>query len=177
MTTTFPHAVPEGRYMDIERDLERMALQEQRLCLPHFDHATAWDLGTRIRARGETMGMALTIEIRLARETVFLFAMPGTAPANADWARRKRNTVELLQQSSYAVGKSLERDGKSLEQKMGLPMRDYAVHGGAFPIRVAHVGCVGCVTVSGAPDREDHALVVAVLAEMCRVDVATVALD
>jgi len=51
----------------------------------------------------------VTIEIRLARETVFFHAMRGTTPANADWARRKRNTVELLQRSSYAIGRSLEK--------------------------------------------------------------------
>ncbi|MEJ8856293.1 heme-degrading domain-containing protein [Variovorax robiniae] len=163
--------------MNIEQDLERMALQEQRLCLSHFDHAMAWDLGTRIKTRSEAMGMALTIEVRVARETVFLFAMPGTTPANADWARRKRNTVELLHQSSYAVGKSLEREGRTLEQKMGLAVRDYAVHGGAFPIRVAGTGCVGVVTVSGAPDREDHAMVVTVLAELCSVPPADLAFD
>jgi uncharacterized protein (UPF0303 family) len=44
------------------------------------------------------------IEIRIAGRTVFCYAMPGTAPTNADWARRKRNTVELLHGSSYGVG-------------------------------------------------------------------------
>ncbi|MEJ8821625.1 heme-degrading domain-containing protein [Variovorax humicola] len=163
--------------MNIERDLERMAIQEQRLCFAQFDNAAAWDLGTRLRSRAEVIGIALAIEVRVARETVFFFAMPGTTPANADWARRKRNTVELLHNSSYAVGLSLEGEGMSLEQKMGLPARDFAVHGGAFPIRVGTMGCVGVVTVSGAPQRQDHAVVVAVLAEMCGVPPADVALD
>src|SRR4030095_10301881 len=153
--------------MNIERDLERMAMQERRLCLAHFDNAVAWELGTRLKSRCEAIGVALTIEIRLSRETVFFFAMPGTNPGNADWVRRKRNTVELLQSSSYAVGRSLELEGISLEQKMGLPARGYAVHGGGFPIRVGTACCMGAVTVSGAPQREDHSIVVAVLAEMC----------
>jgi uncharacterized protein (UPF0303 family) len=163
--------------MNIERDLERMAVQEQRLCLSSFDNAVAWELGTRLKSRCEANGAALTIEVRLARETVFLFAMPGTNPGNADWARRKRNTVELLHSSSYAVGRALELEGISLEEKMALPMRDFAVHGGGFPIRVMGTGCVGAVTVSGAPQREDHAMVVAVLADMCGVPLAEVALD
>jgi uncharacterized protein (UPF0303 family) len=74
----------------------------------------------------------------------------------------------LLQKSSYAVGLSLKQEGLTLEQKMGLPARDYASHGGSFPIRVDGVGCVGAVTVSGLPQREDHELVAAVIAEMCR---------
>jgi acetyl-CoA acetyltransferase len=32
--------------------------------------------------------------------------MLSTTPENADWVRRKRNTVELLQRSSYSVGLS-----------------------------------------------------------------------
>lgn len=162
--------------MGIEQDIERMAEQEKRLCLPHFHHAVAWDLGTRLKSRSEASGLALTIEVRLARETVFFFAMPGTTPGNADWVRRKRNTVELLQSSSYAVGRSLELEGLTLEQRMGASARDYAVHGGGFPIRVSGMGCVGAVTVSGAPQRDDHETVVAVLAEMCGVPLREVAL-
>lgn len=77
----------------------------------------------------------------------------------------------------YAIGRSFELEGTSLEEKMALPIRDFAVHGGGFPIRVSGAGYVGAVTVSGAPQREDHAIVVAVLAEMCGVPHADVALD
>jgi uncharacterized protein (UPF0303 family) len=61
------------------------------------------------------------------------------------------------------------RDGASQLQRMGLPARDYAMDGGAFPLFVEGVGCVGTVAVSGLPQREDHALVVDVLGEMCGV--------
>jgi uncharacterized protein (UPF0303 family) len=163
--------------MGNERDIERMAEQERRLTFARFDNATAWDLGTRLKALCEERQVALVIEVRLMRETVFHYAMPGTSPANADWVRRKRNTVELLQRSSYAVGRSLDRDGTSLEAKMGLPTRDYAAHGGSFPIRVDGVGCVGVVTVSGMPQREDHAMLVSTLAALCGVPLAEVAMD
>jgi uncharacterized protein (UPF0303 family) len=108
---------------------------------------------------------------------VFFSAMQGTAPVNADWARRKRNTVELLNRSSYAIGLALRQEQSSLESKMGLPTRDFASHGGSFPICVASVGCIGTVTVSGLPQREDHAIVVQALAEMCGVPIAAIALD
>ena len=143
--------------MTLEHDIERIAEQERRLVLPRF-------------------GAAVTIEIRIAHETVFFFAMPGTTPVNADWARRKRNVVELLHKSSYRVGRELERDGGSLEARMGLATRDHACHGGAYPLRVEGVGVIGTVTVSGLPQREDHALIVEVLAPLCGVPLGEVEL-
>lgn len=163
--------------MTLATDLERLALQEQRLQFNAFDQSTAWTLGTQLKTLCDAAGVALAIEIRLAKETVFYYAMPGTGPGNADWARRKRNTVELQHASSYAVGLKLEQEKSSLEAKQGLPLRDYATHGGSFPIRVRGVGVVGVVTVSGLPQREDHATVVKALATLCGVPLAEVALD
>ncbi|HTT14070.1 MAG TPA: heme-degrading domain-containing protein [Burkholderiaceae bacterium] len=163
--------------MDLATDITRIAEQERRLRFARFDLDTAWRLGTRLRAIAEERGVRLSIEIRLARETVFYCAMTGTTPANADWIRRKRNTVELLHRSSYGVGRSLERDEKTLEQTMGVPARDFATHGGSFPLLVEGLGCVGAVTASGAPQRQDHEIVVMALAELCGVPADEVALD
>lgn len=162
--------------MDIEKDLAIIAMQEARLRFKAFDEDTAWALGSMIRSSIKARGDTVVIEIRLGRETVFFHAMPGTAVANADWARRKRNTVELLNRSSYATGLALLRDHSSLEAKMGLPMRDYASHGGSFPITVEGVGCIGTVTVSGLSQREDHAMVVQALAELCGVPIQDITL-
>lgn len=151
-------------------DIDRIDEQQRRLRLPAFDEDTAWSLGADLRRRAIERGAAVTIEVRLAGETVFLSAMKGTAPANADWARRKRNVVELLRRPSYAVGLAAEQRGRSELAQMGLDARDVADHGGSFPIVVEGVGCVGAVTVSGLPQREDHDLVVEALADLCGVD-------
>jgi uncharacterized protein (UPF0303 family) len=163
--------------VDLATDIARIAEQERRLRMPRFDLDTAWRLGARLREIALEGRVSLTIEVRLARETVFYSAMEGTTPANADWIRRKRNTVELLQRSSYGLGRSLERDGRTLEQTMGLSTRDFASHGGGFPLVVEGVGCVGVVTVSGAPQRQDHEIVVTALAELCGVRASEIALD
>lgn len=103
--------------------------------------------------------------------------MPGTVAVNAEWARRKRNVTELLEQSSYAVGLTLERDGQTLQDPSGLPIADFVPHGGCFPIALRKGGVIGAVTVSGLPRREDHALVVEVLAQMCGVSLEGLALE
>lgn len=163
--------------MDIDRDLARIAEQERRLRLPRFDARVAWEIGARLKAAAEARGVAATIELRFAGQTLFLYAMEGTAPVNADWARRKRNVTELYGRSSYAVGLGLRQSGGSLEEKLGLPTRDYAAHGGSFPLALEGCGPVGAITVSGLPQREDHALIVAVLADYLGLPAAELALD
>jgi uncharacterized protein (UPF0303 family) len=148
---------------NIDQDLKVITHQEAILQFTQFDPSTAWAIGLKLKELCEANKVAVTIEIRLNRKTVFFYAMPGTTPINADWARRKRNTVELLHQSSYAVGLSLKQEQDSLELKMGLTARDFATHGGSFPIRVQGIGCVGVATISGLPQREDHNYVVNVL--------------
>lgn len=157
-------------------DIALVEAQERRLVLPNFDLETAWTLGARLKSLAEERNLALAIEIRHSGQTVFFYSMPGTAPANADWARRKRNSVEYQQCSSYLLSLKATRDGSTLMDKTALPMRDYATHGGSFPIRVAGAGVVGVATVSGAPQRADHSIVVQALAELCDVPLEEIAL-
>ncbi len=162
--------------MSLDDDIAKLIEQEKRLQFERFGPADAWSLGSALKALAESRGQAVTIEIRLGRELVFFHAMPGTAPANADWARRKRNACELLGRSSYRIGRELVKGGGTLEETMGLPTRDHAAHGGAFPLQVRGMGVVGTVTVSGLPQRADHALIVEVLAPLAGVPLAEVVL-
>jgi uncharacterized protein (UPF0303 family) len=95
----------EESRLDIAADIARIAEQERRLRCTQFDLDRAWQLGSRLRAIAQSRSLCLAIEIRLAAQAVFYAAMVGTTPANADWARRKRNTVELLHRSSYGFGR------------------------------------------------------------------------
>jgi uncharacterized protein (UPF0303 family) len=53
-----------------------------------------------------------------------------------------------------------------------LPASDYAVHGGGFPLALESLGCIGAITVSGVPQREDHGIVADGLAAFLKVDLA-----
>lgn len=156
-----------------DEDLATIEQQEALLQFERFDESVAWDLGMALRQYFEQHGLAVLIEIRACRETVFLCAMKGTTPANADWARRKRNTVELSGRSSYAVGLMNARQAVTQQSLSGLPLRDYSDHGGAFPIRVRGAGAIGVVTVSGLPQREDHTRVVEAMASHLQVSLGS----
>jgi len=158
------------------QDLERIALQEQRLQFERFDATTAWTLGARLKDAAEARGFAVAIDIQLHGQPLFFYAMPGTTPDNVDWIRRKRNVVMRFQRSSYAVGLQLQQQQTTLEKQLHVDPRDYAAHGGCFPLNLIGTGCIGTITVSGLPQRQDHELVVEVLAGLLGQPLAELAL-
>jgi uncharacterized protein (UPF0303 family) len=167
----------EGNMCMIERDLEKIVLQERRLQFTEFNAAVAWELGVALKTAAEKRSAAIAIDIQLHGHLLFAYGMPGTTPDNWEWIRRKRNVVMRYHHSSYAIGLKYERAGKTLQDATGLDLRDYSTHGGCFPVILAGTGCVGTITVSGLPQREDHALVVSVLQEHLQLTSENLALD
>jgi uncharacterized protein (UPF0303 family) len=148
--------------MGLSEDLERVGLQERELQLPRFDEPLAWELGVRLRTMAEERGLALVIDVRRFGQPLFYAALKGTTPDNVEWVRRKSNVVARFHRSSYGVGLYMRTKNDSLEAR-GLPINEYASHGGSFPLAVKGAGIVGSVTVSGLPQRADHELVVEAL--------------
>jgi uncharacterized protein (UPF0303 family) len=149
--------------MNIIHDLQTIAQQEQTLVFPQFDSARAWQLGSQLREMALARGAAVAIEVRTFGQQLFYVALDGTTPDNARWVERKARTVEYFRRSSYAIGLSLQQGGTTLADKYSRPAAEFATHGGAFPLAVKGAGVIGVVTVSGLPQRSDHALVVEAL--------------
>ena len=156
--------------MTIDRDLEQIARQEEALRFDSFNLETAWQLGSLLQKMAASRALPVVVDVTLHSMPAFYVGLPGSTADNANWVRRKRNLVLRFLKSSYGVGLQLQRQGATLEQKFGLPPADYAPHGGSFPIHVRSTGVIGAVTVSGLPQREDHALVVEALAIFLRQD-------
>ncbi|UTW12116.1 heme-degrading domain-containing protein [Marinobacterium rhizophilum] len=138
--------------------------QEQALVFDGFDEDTACVLGAALRERAAAQNAPVVIDIRSANRRFYFAALPGSAPDNDEWARRKGNMALRKQCSSLLCGERLKASGKDVGPDMGLDPLDYAAHGGSFPVRVRGVGVVAVMTVSGLPSRDDHELIVAVLA-------------
>lgn len=149
--------------MGWNEDLERIAQQECELVLPRFDAEVAWDLGSRLRTMAHERSLAVVIDVRRFGQPLFYAAMDGTTPDNPEWVRRKSNVVARFHRSSYAIGIREKIKGVPLAESQGLPIADYATHGGSFPLTVAGAGVLGSITVSGLPMRADHELVVEAL--------------
>ena len=138
-------------------DASHLEAEFAGLELAAFDEAAAWRLGLILVDLAK--GLPVVIDIRTADRTLFHAALPGSAPLNDVWARRKSNTALMFQLPSLLVAARNKAKGEPLE-KHGLSGADYADSGGAVPIRVKGVGVVAVATVSGLPQVEDHKLVV-----------------
>jgi uncharacterized protein (UPF0303 family) len=164
--------------MNIERDLARIALQEERLQFEKFDAGVAWLIGRYLHDAAAAERQPIAIDITLAGAPLFYCALPGATPNNAEWIRRKKNVLARFHKSTYAVGLEHTQSGGTLEARTGAPLVDFVTAGGCFPIRLRGSAAVlGSITVSGLPERADHELVVRAIAEHLQVPLTTIALD
>ncbi|GAB3879369.1 heme-degrading domain-containing protein [Terrabacter terrigena] len=143
--------------------LDELAAHESALVFDRFDDDTAWRLGVALRDAAVAAGHPVAISIRRNGQRLFHAALPGASCDNDSWLERKSAVVDRYGQSSLRVGEGFRARGKSFEEDSRLDAGAYAAHGGAFPVNVREVGCVGTIAVSGLPQVEDHRLVVEVL--------------
>ena len=141
--------------------LSSLLEQEDRLVFPFFDYDTAWRLGCALRESARQRDLPVAITIRRGAQRVFHAALPGSSANNDEWLDRKCAVVERFGHSSYYVGclSRAEGDG-DFNIVHRLDPRNYAAHGGAFPILLDKTGSVGVVGVSGLAQEDDHRFVV-----------------
>ena len=150
---------------EITELVARIEEQESRLQFTHFTLDDAWAIGSRLVELGRARSLGITIDITRGDQQVFHAALDGTTADNDDWVARKIRTVRRFQASSFLVGRRFAASGKDFSEATGLPLNQYAAHGGCFPVVIRNAGLVGTITVSGLPQADDHALVVEVLEE------------
>ena len=161
--------------MGVAEDLDRVSLQERELQLTRMDEQMAWEIGMRLRTLAEERSLPIVVDVRRFGQPLFYTALKGTTPDNVSWVQRKSNVVARFHRSSYGVGLTMKSKNDSLEAR-GLPINEYASHGGSFPLAVKGAGILGSITVSGLPQRADHELVVEALCALLGKDYASLKL-
>lgn len=156
--------------MSKQDDIKLIIEQERALVLPEFNEDIAFKLGSALRGLGLAGGLGIAIEIRTGERPLFYAALAGSTADNPHWLRRKANTVHRFHKASYRM--VLEHNGPDdfFGPRRGVDNADYVMAGGGFPIRVKSAGMIGSICVSGLPDRDDHRLVVEVLADHMGLD-------
>ena len=141
--------------MAVEDDLKLIGQQESELVFDRFDEDLAFTIGSNMRQLAKGVGQGAALGVYLWDRTMFFGATAGANDGNRQWIERKAKLVKLTQKSSYRV--VLERgDQPRVLANWGLELSEYAIAGGAFPIRIRNVGIIGAAATSGLPERDDH---------------------
>lgn len=152
-----------ARMEPTDLSLDAIARQESTLQFDSFDNRMALALGLSIVEMASAAKQSVAVDITRNGTVLFYHGMDGTSADNADWIRRKRNLVERTGRSSFYTHTEAKLRGDDIDAIPALDVRQYAAHGGAFPLVVRGAGRIGTITVSGLPGPEDHALVVRAL--------------
>lgn len=163
--------------MGVSDDIAQIAEQEKALVLAHFDENDAWMLGSWLHAAALERNLGIVIDLRRVGQQLFYAALPGTTADHPEWVRRKSNVALRFHRASYAIGLEMQEKQSNLTERYGLPLVDYASHGGSVPIRAKGVGVVAAVTISGLPQRADHELAIEGLCKLAGLDYALLQLS
>ncbi|WP_421759519.1 heme-degrading domain-containing protein [Devosia sp.] len=158
--------------MAAAEDIAKIIEQEQGLVFAQFDESMAFSLGARVRERAVREKLGLVVDIRTWDRPMFYCAMPGTTADNPEWVRRKFNVVRRLQKSTYRLVLEQNREDRLFPPTRALDAADYVLAGGGFPLRIKGFGPIGCLTISGLHERDDHQVAVDAVCEELGLDKA-----
>jgi uncharacterized protein (UPF0303 family) len=134
--------------------------QEQALQFASFDNDAALAIGNRIIQQAKEEKVAVTVDITVNRNPLFFHAMAGTSPNNIDWIRRKSNLVNRTGHASFFTHVEAANAGRDFDNLPTFDPKDFAAHGGSFPIFLKGTGPIGTITVSGLAGIDDHGMAV-----------------
>ena len=155
--------------MDYKKIIDQVTKQEEMLRFEHFTNNDAWELGKSLVDKVEREGIQMAISIRkLNGNTIFAYFSDGTNLMNENWMRRKYNTVKMNEMSSFKQWAIHTWREHTLES-MGLEVKDYALCGGGFPIKLKNGEMVAVLTVSNLPHEKDHAFIIEGLSDFLKI--------
>jgi uncharacterized protein (UPF0303 family) len=150
--------------------LDTIKRQEEALQFTAFDNDAALAIGNKIVELAKADKVGVTVDVAVNRNPLFFHAMAGTSPNNVDWIRRKSNLVNRTGRASFFTHLQAIERGQDYDNLPTFDRKDFAAHGGSFPIVVKGTGQVGTITVSGLAGVDDHALVVRALTWYLKAD-------
>jgi uncharacterized protein (UPF0303 family) len=146
-------------------DLTAISQIDSSILFPTFTVEDAWTLGCLLRSRLLTIPGSTVISITLANSTPLFYSAvrSGITPDNTTWVQRKSATVLRFGCSTWYMHNKFQGDEKAFAEKytLGDRAKEFAIHGGGFPVRVKGVeGVVAVIVVSGLKQQQDHQIIV-----------------
>ena len=165
-----PKTTTTGAAMEQKVELATLVRQEQLLQFESFNNDTALALGLRVIELARAAHKTVAVNITRDGLVLFYHGMQGTTADNLNWIRRKSNLVNRTGHSSFYTHTEVKNNGGDYDAIPTLDPREFAAHGGSFPLLIKGSGQIGTITVTGLPGAEDHALVVAALKSYLKID-------
>ena len=129
---------------------------EAKSALENLDKTLAQEIGESAAAIALDRSYPITISIQLDGEEVFRKALPGATDEHASWITRKLNVVNKTHHATMYERVKAEEAGIDWYQAHGVDEKDYAIHGGGFPLLTTAGDFRGVLLISGLPQVEDH---------------------
>ncbi|MET1995659.1 heme-binding protein [Enterococcus faecium] len=142
---------------------ELLAEQEAHTLLSSFTAEDALKLGEAAVATAGKQKDDVVIMVHKGEHLVFLRAGKNTCYQNHYWATRKHNTVMFHEKSTLRILAEQGFNEEAYLSSIGLPLADYTLAGGGFPVQTSTGNFAGTITVSGLTMEEDHEVCVKAL--------------
>ena len=138
--------------MSKEDDIEIIAKQESQLVFPTFDEATAFAIGSAIRERALTEGLAIVVDIRTWDRPLFYAALPGSTGVQPRLGAAQDQRGEDVPEEHLPHGAGARRDPTAAFR----PRTAWSPPTTCWPAavsrsRVKGAGVIGVIAVSGLP--------------------------
>lgn len=151
---------------EIQKIIDTVKQQELDLRFDHFSNDDAYKLGMHFVQKIKDDGIEMAVQIkRVNGNTLFSYFSEGTNLMNEKWMGRKFNTVVYNERSSYLMWAFNEMGGRGIDTikdvaMLGFEMKDYALCGGGFPIKLKTGEMVAVMLASNLPHEKDHEFIV-----------------
>lgn len=155
-----------------QEQLEIVIEQESKLILPHLNTDIVVSLAKGLAEKLRRKNAPSYVLAVVNGIVVYAESLPGAAEDNAQWARRKGNTALLLGKSFYRVTLEMRIKGKDLSNR-GVAVSEYALSGGAFPLKIGDL-TVGYIGTSGTTQEEEHQIIADTIAEHLGVSIPSI---
>lgn len=148
--------------------LDELEKLESKCVLDSFHYEDAYELGSLVRAAAKELfpGKCVAIDVSAAtgHSLYHTVTFRGSSLDNDYWIQRKKKTTLRFSRSTFYMGNKM--GNRTPEEKFFVDSKEYAFHGGAVPVFLTKADYpVGCLTVSGLKQEEDHLLAVTCLAK------------
>ena len=156
----------------LEEDIRRLAEQERLLVFSRFGPEEAWALGNVLREVGLAQGAPIAIDVSLRDRTLFHCAMPGSTPTTPSGSDASATPCCGCGAPPTRSGARWRCQAKRRKRRTTCRSPTTPCTAASFPLLLHGAGCIGAVTVSGLPQRDDHRLVADGLAAILKIDLS-----